>query len=194
MTLPAAAPPASMGDLVKQLAYLDARGLDDDADEVRSAPIFTEAVRRHAAAAAAAKHGKPAFSQHGLLGGDVAKLGSVMHARSSAVPPDCDPRIYQNVAAPASVFVCGSQGSGKSHTLSCLLENCLIASEVSCLPRPLTAIAFHYDTFTSDAGGAPCEAAHLSSHPAVTVRVLCPPTNLLQMRVSADQPSPARPR
>jgi len=100
------------------------------------------------------------------------------------VSAEHDPRIYQNITAPSSVFICGSQGSGKSHTLSCMLENCLLPSEANSLPRPLTGIVFHYDYFTSDAGGSPCEAAYLSSHPAVKVRVLCPPTNIVQIRVS----------
>jgi len=51
------------------------------------------------------------------------------------------------------------------------------------LPRPLTGIVFHYDTFISDTGGSPCEAAWLSSNPNVKVRVLCPPTNTRTMKV-----------
>ncbi|OQN95097.1 hypothetical protein B0A48_18829, partial [Cryoendolithus antarcticus] len=35
--------------------------------------------------------------------------------------------ILMNVDAPNSVFICGSQGSGKSYTLNCMLENCLTA-------------------------------------------------------------------
>ena len=34
--------------------------------------------------------------------------------------------IMQNVHTPNSAFICGSQGSGKSYTLSCILENCLL--------------------------------------------------------------------
>ncbi|KAJ6436754.1 Nitrogen assimilation transcription factor nit-4 [Purpureocillium lavendulum] len=67
-------------------------------------------------------------------------------------------------SAPSSVFICGSQGSGKSYTLSCMLENFLAASEANTLPRPLTGVVFHYDSFTSDTSGTPCEAAYLSSH------------------------------
>ncbi|KAJ6438966.1 Tryptophan 2-halogenase [Purpureocillium lavendulum] len=78
-----------------------------------------------------------------------------------------DLRLYQNITVPSSVFICGSQGSGKSHTLGCMLENCLIPSDANRLPRPLKGIVFHYDSFTSDAGGAPCEAAYLSSHPDI---------------------------
>ncbi|KAI1203251.1 hypothetical protein F5X97DRAFT_283926 [Nemania serpens] len=113
------------------------------------------------------------FSQHGLLGSC---------AEISTDTSSSDPRLFYNVSAPSSAFICGSQGSGKSHTLSCMLENCLIKTRVSNLPRPLTGLLFHYDTFVSDISTAPCEAAYLSSHPNVKVRVLCSPTNLQTMR------------
>ena len=115
-----------------------------------------------------------AFSQYGLLAGDLAILGHDSTA---------DPRIFYNVATPSSVFICGSQGSGKSHTLSCLVENCLIPSVASELPRPLTGLVFHYDSFASDAVGSPCEVAFLSSSAAVKVRVFCSPTNIRTIRV-----------
>lgn len=129
--------------------------------EIQTAPIFTETVR----AAAEASGGK-LFSQYGLISGDA------HHATKS------DEMFYYNVAAPSSTFVCGSQGSGKSHTLSCLLENCLFKSDANELPRPLTGVVFHYDTFTSDDKGSPCEAAYLATNPNVKVRVLCAPTNV----------------
>ncbi|KAK8859447.1 hypothetical protein PGQ11_010181 [Apiospora arundinis] len=64
-------------------------------------------------------------------------------------------------------------------TCSCLLENCLIpSSRLGCLPEPLTGIVFHYDTFVSDTGGTPYEAAYLANYPRVKVRVLCASTNI----------------
>jgi hypothetical protein len=95
-----------------------------------------------------------------------------------------DPRLFFNISAPSSAFICGSQGSGKSHTLSCLLENCLMKSYVSKLDNPLAGLVFHYDSFTSDIKGTPCEAAHISSNSNVKVRVLVSPTNLQTMKVS----------
>lgn len=78
--------------------------------------------------------------------------------------------IYLNTDAPFSAFVCGSQGSGKSHTLSCILENCLLSREklvrkIGKLPKPAAGIVFHYDPH-----GGICEAAHLSSS-GIRVRV-----------------------
>lgn len=95
-----------------------------------------------------------------------------------------DKRLFFNTTAPSSIFICGSQGSGKSHTLSCLLETCLARSDAAVLPKPLSALLFHYDTFISDDGGSPCEAAFLSSLPDIRVRVVCAPTNINAIQVS----------
>ncbi|KUI62594.1 hypothetical protein VP1G_09702 [Cytospora mali] len=132
--------------------------------EIKSAPIFTEAARINIDSKATSSKDQ-VFSQYGLLAG----------VESGA---DTDEMLHFNIAAPSSIFICGSQGSGKSHTLSCLLENCLFPSQANELPRPLTGIVFHYDTFISDDSGSPCEAAFLSTNPLVNVRVLCAPTNV----------------
>jgi len=145
----------------------------DELKEVQTAPVFTEVVRRYAHKMAVSSASDPPFSQYGLLAGDIT---------GTAQEPG-DNRIFWNISAPSSFFICGSQGSGKSHTLSCLLENALIPCSANQLPRPLTGIVFHYDTFISDTGGSPCEAAWLSSNPNVKVRVLCPPTNTRTMKV-----------
>ncbi|KAJ7792075.1 hypothetical protein B0H14DRAFT_2534533 [Mycena olivaceomarginata] len=93
-------------------------------------------------------------------------------------------RVYLNTNAPSSAVICGVQGAGKSHTVSCILESALIADpRVGKLPEPLSALVFHFDT--QDAG-RPCEAAFLSSpSPALhlnnaslpQVTVLCSPSN-----------------
>ncbi|MCJ1308418.1 hypothetical protein MMC25_002071 [Agyrium rufum] len=94
---------------------------------------------------------------------------------------DPDPRIFLNVNAPWSTFICGSQGSGKSYTLSCILESCLIPSFLGKLPHPLAAIVFHYDTFTSYGSKQLCEAAYLCSS-GVPVKILVSPTNFWRMK------------
>ncbi|KXX78846.1 hypothetical protein MMYC01_204026 [Madurella mycetomatis] len=145
------------------------RSLDlDELNEIKTTPIFTEGVRNYALAMKDTSKEKP-FSQYGLLAGDLS---------GGAEEGTSDPRIFWNIAAPSSFFICGSQGSGKSHTLSCLLENALAPCTANVLPRPLTGIIFHYDTFISDSGGSPCEVAWLSSNTDIKVRVLCPPTNI----------------
>ena len=125
------------------------------------------------------------FNQYGLLCKAVT-LRQSQNLPESASPKltcvfDYDPRIFLNVNAPWSTFICGSQGSGKSYTLSCMLENCLIPSELGQLPSPLAAIVFHYDTFTSYGSRQLCEAAYLCSA-GVPVKVLVSPTNFWRMR------------
>ncbi|KAG6022427.1 hypothetical protein E4U41_002264 [Claviceps citrina] len=165
--------------LRKHMRLLKLAGADLNQVDLGNTPIFTEAVRRHVDGRDKAPD-QLVFSQHGLLGGDVARLREMRS--DDCCPSDGSPLLHFNVTAPSSTFICGSQGSGKSHTLSCLLENCLVASEANTLPRPLTAILFHYDAFSSDADGQPCEAAHLASNPDVSVRVLCAPTNVGQIK------------
>ena len=194
--------------LRQHMKLLDCKDVSNNTNEALTAPIFTESVRVHAlqldstdqtaepqdtrsssssssssddssrgngsGSATESRLVNPlAFSQYGLLAGDIGRPRG----------GERDPRIFYNIAAPSSTFICGSQGSGKSHSLSCLLENCLIRSQANELQRPLTGIVFHYDTFHSDTSGSPCEAAYLSSHPDVSVRVLCAPTNVAQIRV-----------
>ena len=165
--------------LAAQMDLLRSETKDDYDTELYTAPIFTATARNANLNLAPSTNGKESiregpFSQFGLIAGDI----------SSGTSGSQDNRLFQNVSSPSSTFICGSQGSGKSHTLSCLLENCLIPCAATVLPRPLTALVFHYDTFVSDTGGAPCEAAYLSSHPDISVRVLCAPTNRIQIKVS----------
>lgn len=153
---------------------LEHRQEEDELNEIKATPIFTEAVREYAHSLAANLKDTP-FSQYGLLAGDISGL----------TPASSDNRLFWNISAPSSFFICGSQGSGKSHTLSCLLENALAPGPATTLPRPLTGIVFHYDTFVSDTGGSPCEAAWLASNKGIKVRVLCPPTNVSTLKVGA---------
>lgn len=149
-------------------------------DEVTTAPLFIEDVR--APNDANTTTASSTFTQWGFLGADVHGL-EAMKTYSYAVKRD--PRVFCNVAAPLSVFICGSQGSGKSHTLSVFLENYLVQSVTNQLPRPLTGIVFYYDSLTSEFSGSPCEASYLSSNPNIEVRVLCSRTNISNIKVSA---------
>lgn len=145
-----------------------------DQHEVTGTPIFTEPVL---------KCFNDQFSQYGFLAG----ISDILNGGKSSGPPTSaeDPRLFFNIAAPSSAFICGSQGSGKSHTLSCLLENCLMQSDVSKLKKPLSGLVFHYDPFTSDIKGTPCEAAYLASNANIKLRVLCSPTNLQTITVTS---------
>ncbi|PHH86472.1 hypothetical protein CDD83_10202 [Cordyceps sp. RAO-2017] len=161
--------------LVSQFSLLSPKDEIEGEDEIMGTPVFTESVRQYGGSLPC-----NSFAQYGLLGANANKMSQI--PTDSLVPAKDDPRIYYNISTPSSVFICGSQGSGKSHTLSCLLENCLLASEANVLPHALTGVVFHYDMFISDTGGSPCEAAYLASHQGVKVRVLCPPTNVGQIK------------
>jgi len=153
-----------------------------ESQEVTTSPVFTTRVLDHAGRCISG--GSSPFSQYGLLAGESDMLKEDKDSGEAASSsPTQDPRIFFNVEAPSSTFICGSQGSGKSHTLSCILENCLMSSDAGKLPRPLTALVFHYDTFISDDGGTPCEATFLSSNPGIKVRVLCSPTSVRTIQV-----------
>ncbi|RYP65104.1 hypothetical protein DL769_006426 [Monosporascus sp. CRB-8-3] len=155
--------------LMQRLRLLERRKGLDGLDEIRTAPLFTESARQRAVDLAASSNSL--FSQYGVIAGSASENG----LKSDGI-------WYYNATVPSSTFICGSQGLGKSHTLSCLLENCLIPSDANELPHPLTGVVFHYDTFISDSGGGPCEAAFLSTNPGVSVRVLCAPTNVAVIR------------
>lgn len=168
------------------LSLLSSGSSQKGPQDVTTAPIFTTPVLKHAEAqAVAAGDPSPVFPQYGLLAGMTEGAQNLSNPAETGLPSINDPRVFFNVATPSSTFICGSQGSGKSHTLSCLLENCLIPSDTNKLPCPLTGLVFHYDTFISDGGGSPCEAAFLSSDSSIKVRVLCSPTNYRTIKVSS---------
>ncbi|KAL9103819.1 MAG: hypothetical protein Q9163_001173 [Psora crenata] len=146
--------------------------------------------------------------QHGLLGKTCPGFVS-----SWPVLED-DSRLFQNTNVPFSVFICGLQGSGKSHTLSCLLgimlprpnqpgytaytvvENCLINTPVlGNLHKKLSALVLHYSQYNSVSSFRPCEAAFLAcpsrqfpSLPCVApVNILVAPSNYHNLRAWYEQ-------
>lgn len=146
-------------------------------EETRTAPLFCKE------AAEIAKRELPGcgfpFKQYGLLAGRTRSIGE-LNGEGTQKKDEEDPRIFLNVSAPWSAFICGSQGSGKSHSLACMLENCLVSHKhLGSLPHPLTAMVFHYDPQASMAGQV-CEAVYLCS-PSVEVRVLVSPTSYQRM-------------
>ncbi|KAF2097948.1 hypothetical protein NA57DRAFT_76748 [Rhizodiscina lignyota] len=94
--------------------------------------------------------------------------------------------IILNINAPFSVFICGSQGSGKSHTMSCMLEGCLSPDDrIGRLPNPLSGIVFYF----AAADSAACEAAYLCS---LGIKVIVPSTNLSKRQSIYSQLSGAK--
>ncbi|PSN58637.1 hypothetical protein BS50DRAFT_65017 [Corynespora cassiicola Philippines] len=100
-------------------------------------------------------------------------------------------KLFLNTNAPFSTFICGVQGSGKSHTTSCIMENSLVRSpHLGYLQSPLSALVFSYGQLSGD-GMEPnaSEAAFLAAtsstlpgHPHVEkITVLVSPSNLGRM-------------
>jgi pantothenate kinase-related protein Tda10 len=63
----------------------------------------------------------------GLLGSVLTPTSTNEASFLEPVLESIDP-VFLNVNSPWSMFICGSQGSGKSHALSCVLESCLLSS------------------------------------------------------------------
>lgn len=146
-------------------------------EELITAPLFSlsacETLDTHRLNIEEPLNGEQTFPQYGLLG---------MRNRASRNALTLEDLVYANVSAPWSAFICGSQGSGKSHTLSCLLENSLIVSSpAGKLSSPLAGLVIHYDKFTAFSSTQLCEAAYLHSS-GIPVRVLVSPTNFLAMK------------
>lgn len=111
--------------------------------------------------------------QYGLLGFNIEQLDDNGHPQP----------VLLNTNAPNSAFICGSQGSGKSYTLSCMLENCLLKdAKVGKLGSPITGIVFHYD---QDATDSIAEAAGLCAR-GLKVRVLVSRSNYHALKAAYD--------
>ena len=167
-------------------------------EEIRTTPLFSASVLASVINRENISPGQFILPQYGLLAqvqdafdakepevddllGLVDAFGDPIVAKSKKpVMKAEDNRLFVNMNAPWSAFICGSQGSGKSHTLSCMLEAALIPSRLGKLPRPLSSMVFHYDKFTGFSSSQICEAAYLASS-GIPVRVLVSPSNLYRM-------------
>lgn len=143
--------------------------------QLRTAPLFTGSV--HMTLAMSGNYDdKHIYPQFALLGAMQDK------EFNAARQPQSYSLVYSNTSEPWSAFICGSQGSGKSHTLSCLLENNLMHKmPIGSMQRPATGMVFHYDKFTTISSGSICEAAYLCTS-GIPVQVLVAPTSLQKMR------------
>lgn len=118
------------------------------------------------------------YPQYALLG----ILSDALDRSSSPVDKQRN-LLFSNTNEPWSAFICGSQGSGKSHTLSCLLENALLTNSPAGVPQTASAgIIFHYDKFSGLSNGQICEAAYLCTSEDIEVRVLVAATSEKRLR------------
>jgi hypothetical protein len=105
-----------------------------------------------------------AFAEAALLGERV-NCGHSWAASDSAAASASE--IYLNTHEPFCLATVGVQGGGKSHTMACVLESCLVPmleDDVVRLHAPMSALVLHYDQNVTSV----CEATGLiSPHPAL---------------------------
>tara|TARA_R110002003_G_scaffold175_10_gene14254 strand:+ start:6236 stop:7012 length:777 start_codon:yes stop_codon:yes gene_type:complete len=94
--------------------------------------------------------------------------------------------MFLNTNVPISTFICGIQGSGKSHTTSCILENAVIPSpHLGRLESPVSTLVFSYGEWSSGGAGFNIsEVTHLAQakkefrgHSVKSITVLTSPSN-----------------
>lgn len=145
--------------------------VNEDSTSIQHAPLLNAII--------ISKNTQHLLPQYGLLGSYDDEARRFMS------------KLLLNTNVPFSMFICGVQGSGKSHTTSCVLENALVSSpHLGKLPNPLSALVFSYAPFNGDGiGFTISEAAFLASPnpgPPVGahvkhVRVLVAPSNFARI-------------
>ncbi|KAJ3728981.1 hypothetical protein DFJ43DRAFT_1139908 [Lentinula guzmanii] len=121
--------------------------------ELKNAPIMTRDAFSRC---------ESSTTQYGVLG---RVLGCYSKKEISTFQ---DSRVYLNTNTPMSALVCGVQGSGKSHTVSVILENMFISSSLlGTLAKPLSGLVLHFGE--GGPGSGPCEAAWIgvSNHSSI---------------------------
>ncbi|ELR17156.1 uncharacterized protein ACA1_058120 [Acanthamoeba castellanii str. Neff] len=110
-----------------------------------------------------------AFAEAALLG----ERTNCGHAWDPTAASASASEIYLNTHEPFCLATVGVQGGGKSHTMACVLESCLVPmleDDVVRLHAPMSALVLHYDQNVTSV----CEATGLiSPHPALQ-RLLAP--------------------
>ncbi|KAL5117450.1 hypothetical protein ACEQ8H_004615 [Pleosporales sp. CAS-2024a] len=137
--------------------------------DIEQAPLLSGSV--------VLQHAHDLVPQYGLLG----------CLDYSQEPSEHASQLFLNTNVPMSTFICGAQGSGKSHTTACILENAIIPSaHLGQLEKPMSTLVFSYGEWSSGgAGFSISEAAYLAApskifpgHQAQRVTVLTSPSNL----------------
>ncbi|THX54565.1 hypothetical protein D6D06_05441 [Aureobasidium pullulans] len=128
-------------------------------EQLRTTPLLSLSVKE---ASEARKTGNSSmFPQYAFLGCRISDTSALEDDdKNENLFLESEP-VLLNTNTPWSAFICGSQGSGKSYSLSAIIENCLHASpKIGKLPKPLAGVVFHNNTASAH---NICEAAHLVS-------------------------------
>ncbi|KAF8264963.1 hypothetical protein EI94DRAFT_404699 [Lactarius quietus] len=162
--------------LTSLASNVDGNDLDVD-HELKTAPLLTRGAYR-------TKKMRQAVGQYGVF-------GTITESRLPQTPTSMQndefSRLYLNTNTPFSALVCGVQGSGKSHTVSVVLENMFVTgcAALGQLVKPLSGMILHVGE--TGACAAPCEAAYVgvstvnnAKPPPIVVYVA--PSSLKRMR------------
>ncbi|THZ81504.1 hypothetical protein D6C84_06541 [Aureobasidium pullulans] len=141
-------------------------------EQLRTAPLLSLSVKE---ASEARKTGNSSmFPQYAFLGCRISDARTLEDDDKNEDHFLESEPVLLNTNTPWSAFICGSQGSGKSYSLSAIIENCLHASpKIGKLPKPLAGVVFHNNTASAH---NICEATHLVSL-GVRVNVLVSRSN-----------------
>lgn len=153
--------------------------IDPKVEEFRMAPLVWWNVKEHV------EPQQQVQRVYAVLG-HIPEADNEPHDNASIPSSTTRTPVLLNTDSPWSAFLCGSQGSGKSHTLSCMLENCLltdkkILSRVGLNPHPLAGLVFHYDRCQ---GSGVCEAAYLCTN--ISTTVLVSPSNYGRLKMAYE--------
>jgi hypothetical protein len=166
------AAPSTERERYMHLHHTEDNNMSGAHEQLRTAPLVSLCVKQRSET----KDNKLLmFPQYALLGCRISDSCSSEGEGDSMEPEP----ILLNTNAPWSMFICGSQGSGKSYTLSAIIENCLYTSpKIGKLPKPLAGVVLHNNTRSSH---DICEAAHLVSL-GIKVNVLVSRSNYHALR------------
>jgi len=92
--------------------------LNDEGDTKEPTSAFSNSVIL-SAELLRTMEGRRSVGQYSLLG--TLRQSAHQGLDGNLTPPQQENRLFLNTNIPTSFFICGLQGSGKSHTLSCLL-------------------------------------------------------------------------
>lgn len=147
--------------------------------DIKQAPLLSGSV--------ILQHAHDLVPQYGLLG-----------CLTDQVPSESASQMFLNTNVPMSTFICGVQGSGKSHTTSCILENAVIPStHLGQLEKPISTLVFSYGEWSSGGAGFNIsEATYLAApskmfpgHQVKRITVLTSPSNLAINSLYQDHPN-----
>ncbi|CAM9778064.1 unnamed protein product, partial [Ectocarpus fasciculatus] len=115
-------------------------------------------------------HAQGLFREYALLG--IAAMGpGKVHRNGNHPSPAARRSIFMNTHEPFCFVTVGVQGAGKSHTLGCVLESCLIPfpqQDVIHLQSPMSGLVLHYDQNVTSV----CEATGVIAPSPLLARVL----------------------